>query len=79
MTSPPYNIGKEYEVPLALNEYLDWCQQWLTEVHRLTRRDGAFWLNLGYVALPDKAKAIPLPYLLWNRCPFFLVQEVVWN
>ncbi|HQU41508.1 MAG TPA: site-specific DNA-methyltransferase [Pirellulales bacterium] len=34
---------------------------------------------MGYVALPDKAKAIPLPYLLWNRCPFFLVQEVVWN
>ena len=79
VTSPPYNIGKEYEAPLAVDEYLDWCQQWLSEVHRITRHDGAFWLNLGYVALPEKAKAIPLPYLLWNRCPFFLVQEVVWN
>lgn len=79
ITSPPYNIGKEYEAPLELNEYLDWCQRWLSEVHRVTQCDGAFWLNLGYVTLPDKAKAIPLPYLLWNRCPFFLVQEIVWN
>ena len=38
-----------------------------------------FWLNLGYVALDGRAKAIPLPYLLWDRSPFFLVQEVVWN
>jgi adenine-specific DNA-methyltransferase len=79
ITSPPYNIGKEYEMPLELNDYLEWCQWWFGEVHRLTRPDGAFWLNLGYVTLPDKAKAIPLPYLLWNRCPFFLIQEVVWN
>ena len=38
-----------------------------------------FWLNLGYVALPDRARAIPLPYLLWDKCPFFLMQEIVWN
>lgn len=79
ITSPPYNIGKEYEAPLELSAYLTWCERWLTEIHRLTRHDGAFWLNLGYVAFADKAKAIPLPYLLWNRCPFFLVQEIVWN
>jgi adenine-specific DNA-methyltransferase len=49
------------------------------EVYRLTRSDGAFVLNLGYVAVPGKAKAVPLPYLLWNRCRFHLVQEIVWN
>lgn len=25
ITSPPYNIGKEYEEPLPLEQYLDWC------------------------------------------------------
>jgi len=34
---------------------------------------------LGYVQLPGRAKAIPIPYLLWERVPFFLIQEVVWN
>jgi adenine-specific DNA-methyltransferase len=79
VTSPPYNIGKEYEVPLSLEDYLTWSEQWMAEVHRTTRADGAFWLNLGYVPIPSRAKALPLPYLLWSRCKFFFVQEVVWN
>jgi adenine-specific DNA-methyltransferase len=79
VTSPPYNIGKEYEKPLSLEDYLAWCERWMEEVYRLTRCDGAFFLNLGYVAVPGKAKAIPLPYLLWNRCRFHLIQEIVWN
>ncbi len=79
VTSPPYNIGKEYESAKEINEYLDWCERWIREIHRLTARDGSFWLNLGYVSLPGRAKAIPIPYLIWNRIPFFLIQEIIWN
>lgn len=79
VTSPPYNIGKEYEEPLPLENYLGWCGQWMQEVYRIARSDGAFWLNIGYVELSGRAKALPLPYLLWDRSPFYLVQEVVWN
>jgi len=79
VTSPPYNIGKEYENPRPLPEYLDWCEGWIRQIHAATQANGAFWLNLGYVSVSDKAKALPLPYLLWERTPFYLVQEVVWN
>ncbi len=79
VTSPPYNIGKEYEERIALGNYLDWCESWIKQIHRLTTRRGAFWLNLGYVSIPNRAKAIPIPYLLWERSPFFLLQEIVWN
>lgn len=79
VTSPPYNIGKEYETPLPVDHYLDWCQGWLGEIYRITARRGAFWLNLGYFELPGKAKALPIAYLLWNRSPFYLHQEIVWN
>jgi adenine-specific DNA-methyltransferase len=79
VTSPPYNIGKDYEDPRPVEEYVEWSARWLAEIYRLTSSQGAFWLNLGYVALPGRARAIPLPYLLWERCPFFLVQEVIWN
>jgi adenine-specific DNA-methyltransferase len=79
VTSPPYNIGKEYEQKQPLSDYLNWCQQWITEIYRLTRPDGAFWLNLGYLSIPDRAKSIPIPYLLWDKVPFYLIQEIVWN
>jgi adenine-specific DNA-methyltransferase len=79
VTSPPYNIGKEYERPMALDDYLSWCESWMNELLRITKPTGALWLNLGYLQVPGRAKALPIPYLLWQRIPFFIVQEVVWN
>ncbi|HLP87560.1 MAG TPA: site-specific DNA-methyltransferase [Nostocaceae cyanobacterium] len=79
VTSPPYNIGKEYEKPLTLSEYINWCEQWIQEIYRITVPTGAFWLNLGYLSIKDRAKALPIPYLLWDKIPFYLIQEIVWN
>lgn len=78
-TSPPYNIGKEYETPRPLEDYVGWCRQWMGEVYRTTGERGAFWLNVGYLEVVGRAKALPLPYLLWDQSPFYLLQEVVWN
>lgn len=78
-TSPPYNIGKEYETVRPMEEFIDWCADWIDRIFRATAADGALLLNVGYVSLPDRAKSIPIPYLLWNRVPFFLQQEIVWN
>ena len=79
VTSPPYNIGKEYETRRPIDEYVSWCERWMAEVFRVTCSDGAFWLNVGYFELPGKARAVPIPYLLWDKSPFYLLQEVVWN
>lgn len=79
VTSPPYNIGKEYDHPLSLPEYVAWSETWIKRVYASTCDDGQFWLNLGYVPVPERGKAVPLPYLLWDKSPFFLIQEVVWN
>ncbi len=79
VTSPPYNIGKEYEEEQRLSEYLDWSEQWFSQVARLLKLGGAFWLNLGYREVPKRGKAVPLPYLLWDKVPMYLLQEVVWN
>ena len=79
VTSPPYNIGKEYERKLELEEYLDWTQSWTQAVHRVTKTDGQFWLNLGYLEVSGRGRAVPLPYLMWDRTPFYMRQEVVWS
>jgi adenine-specific DNA-methyltransferase len=79
VTSPPYNIGKAYESPMAIEDYLVWCEKWIAEIYRLTSPTGAFWLNLGYFDVPHRAKALPIAYMLWSRIPFYIIQEIVWN
>jgi len=50
VTSPPYNLGVRYG-KFADNtnreSYLDWCQQWATEIRRVLRPNGSLFLNLG--------------------------------
>lgn len=79
ITSPPYNIGKEYEELAELDDYLNWCENWINEIHRITANNGTFWLNVGYLKVDGKGLAVPIPYLLWNRTNFYMLQEVVWN
>lgn len=79
ITSPPYNIGKEYEKIMRVNQYVDWSAEWMNCVHRVTNRNGAFWLNLGYFKVSKKGCAVPIPYVLWDRSSFYFLQEIVWH
>ena len=47
---PPFNIGYEYDQYDDRQDdekYLDWCQQWIAEVHRVLKPSGTFWLAIG--------------------------------
>ncbi len=79
ITSPPYNIGKEYESVIPLGDYVQWVSRWAAETSRLLVGHGAFLLNLGYVPVETRGRAVPLPYLLWDQIPLYLNQEIVWN
>ncbi|MCF5893133.1 site-specific DNA-methyltransferase [Aeromonas veronii] len=79
ITSPPYNIGKEYEELTDLTHYIGWCERWISEIYRITVANGTFWLNVGYLEVEGKGLAVPISYLLWNKTPFYFLQEVVWN
>lgn len=50
VTSPPYNIGKEYTVYDDIKtpeEYVKWCMEWGAGILRVLKPDGSFFLNLG--------------------------------
>jgi adenine-specific DNA-methyltransferase len=79
ITSPPYNIGKEYEKPMSVSEYIDWCSGWMNQIYEVTEPNGAFWLNVGYLEVPNEGLCVPIPYLLWNKSHFYLLQEVIWK
>jgi site-specific DNA-methyltransferase (adenine-specific) len=47
---PPFNIGYDYDVyhdHLESERYLDWCRDWMTEVVRVLKPTGTFWLAIG--------------------------------
>ncbi len=47
---PPFNIGYEYDVyhdRKAYAKYLQWSQQWMSEIVRVLKPDGTFWLAIG--------------------------------
>lgn len=79
ITSPPYNIGKEYEEVKDVDFYVNWCEDWIRKIHRATKANGALALNVGYLEVPGKGFAVPIPYLLWDKTDFYLIQEIVWN
>jgi len=47
---PPFNIGYDYDTyddRRPADDYLDWSRRWLSEVIRVLRPDGTFWLAIG--------------------------------
>ncbi len=47
---PPFNIGYKYDVyddSRDDSDYLTWCRQWLSEVSRVLKPNGTFWLAIG--------------------------------
>lgn len=48
VTSPPYNVGIEYDVCndcMPWDKYLLWCTEWLSECYRVLKDDGRICLN----------------------------------
>lgn len=78
-TSPPYNIGKEYEVVINTDDYIAWCKKWINGVYNITIENGSFWLNLGYFSVENKGKCVPISFYLWDISKFYLQQEIIWN
>ena len=47
---PPFNIGYEYDEyhdEQDADEYVAWSRAWMSEVHRVLKPGGTFWLSIG--------------------------------
>ena len=47
VTSPPYNIGKEYEKRVPLHDYLDWQRKIIEEIVPRVRKSGSVCWEVG--------------------------------
>ena len=64
VTSPPYNIGKEYEKKLNIKEYVSQQSQVIDECVRVLKKEGSICWEVGnYV---DNGEIVPLDILLYD-------------
>src|SRR5262249_56291943 len=50
VTSPPYNLGIRYRKYFDCDDrqsYLKWCTAWATQIRRVLKSSGSFFLNIG--------------------------------
>ncbi len=79
VTSPPYNVGKEYDENLTLEEYRAFLRRVWQEVYRVLVPGGRACIN---VANLGRRPYIPLHAFIVEdmlRCGFLMRGEIIWN
>lgn len=72
---PPFNIGYRYDAyddNRSDDEYLSWCHEWLSEIVRVVKPDGTFWLAIGDEYAAD------LKVMMQRQLGLFCRSWVVW-
>lgn len=79
ITSPPYNVSKEYDEDLSLNEYLQFLKNVFTECYRVLVNGGRACINIANLG---RKPYIPLSSyipLIMNDIGFNMRGEIIWN
>ena len=79
VTSPPYNVGKEYDEDLTIPEYLAWLERIWTEVFRVLVPGGRACINIANLG---RKPYIPLHVWITEsmlRLGFLMRGEIIWN
>jgi len=80
ITSPPYNLGKDYEDQVSIESYLASQIPVLTELQRVLRPEGSLCWQVGNFV--QKGEVFPLDilyYPLFKRLGFSLRNRIVWH
>ena len=79
VTSPPYNVGKEYDEDLSLEDYLEFLQRVWQETWRVLVPGGRMCINLANLG---RKPYIPLHAFIGEqaiRLGFLMRGEIIWN
>ena len=70
VTSPPYNVGKEYDEDITLEEYLDFFNQVWREVHRVLVPGGRACINIANLGRKPYIPLMPISFRIWRKSAF---------
>ena len=80
LTSPPYNVGKEYEAKTSIEKYLEWIRPIVEQICRIVSDRGSVCWQVGnYV---NEGEVFPLDiyfYEMFKDCGMHLRNRVIWH
>ena len=80
VTSPPYNLGKDYEDRVSIEQYLDGQIQLIAQLYRILKDDGSLCWQVGNFV--EDGEVYPLDilyYPIFKRLGLFLRNRIVWH
>lgn len=80
ITSPPYNLGKEYEDRVSIEKYLRSQTQVIAELYRVLSEDGSICWQVGNFV--DEGEVFPLDilyYPIFKKLGLALRNRIIWH
>ena len=78
-TSPPYNVGKEYDDDMSLSEYLDLIEKVGKEVYRVLRPGGRYVINIANLGRKPYLPMHMFFYMSHIKIGFLTMGEIIWQ
>ncbi len=80
ITSPPYNLGKDYEDRQSIETYLNSQAEVIAQLHRVLRDDGSVCWQVGNFV--EDGEVFPLDilyYSIFKELGFYLRNRIIWH
>jgi len=80
ITSPPYNLGKEYEDRVSIEHYLEKQTQVISQLYRVLRNEGSICWQVGNFV--DNGEVFPLDifyYGIFKKIGLHLRNRIIWH
>ena len=80
VTSPPYNIGKEYEQKTTLEKYLNEFRPFIEQLYRATTDRGSVCWQVGNYVSNGSVIPLDIPFFsLFHDAGFRLKNRIIWH
>ena len=79
ITSPPYNVSKEYDEDLSLDEYLSLLKKVFTETYRVLACGGRACINIANIGRKPYIPLSSYISIMMMEIGFNMRGEIIWN
>lgn len=80
VSSPPYNVGKEYEIRRALDDYLAWQEQVIHKLVPKLKPGGSLCWQVGTYVDDNQIWPLDLEFApIFRRCGLQLRNRIIWH
>lgn len=80
ITSPPYNLGKEYEDRVSIEKYLEAQSEVIAQLNRVLRDDGSICWQVGNFVEDGEVYPLDILYYgIFKKLGLFLRNRIIWH